>query len=247
MGRPRRAAGGCAGGRAVGGLTEPESARGRDAGVAAGGPRRARARSAGHRSRGHRRRRRHDQPAPPAGGVEPGRKRRRPPDARLRQDDVAGTAEPGDGGRPPDVEHGGRLLPVGPRRAPVRHGAPRVRHRERAWGRFLLLLEDMDARGYRPYTISDRADPAFAMAMVTALAELHGPFWESPRFERDLAWVPTFSRRQGHAYLRRLDRRARTRVLTADSPATSHPRCVAWYGCRPTTSSRWSGSPTDRR
>jgi len=82
--------------------------------------------------------------------------------------------------------------------------------------RFLLVLEDMDERGHRPYSILDRCTPEHALAVTTALATLHAPFWESPRFASDLSWVRPASERAGRWYQREFDRRARTRITSTD-------------------------------
>jgi len=57
----------------------------------------------------------------------------------------------------------------------------------RQGGRFILLLEDLDARGCRfPQGDLDRSE---ARALIRCLARLHAAFWESPRFASDLAWL----------------------------------------------------------
>jgi Ser/Thr protein kinase RdoA (MazF antagonist) len=61
--------------------------------------------------------------------------------------------------------------------------------------RFVLLLEDVAGSGTRFVELGDRAGEAEARAVVTALASLHAAFWESPRFESDLAWLRCLERR----------------------------------------------------
>ncbi len=82
--------------------------------------------------------------------------------------------------------------------------------------RFLLVLEDMDERGYRAFSILDRCTPEHAHAMTTTLATLHVPFWDSPRFAGDLSWVRLASERPGRWFQREFDRRARARVMGTD-------------------------------
>jgi hypothetical protein len=55
--------------------------------------------------------------------------------------------------------------------------------------RFLLLLEDLEARGCRFADVGSPCDVAQAQAVMRALARLHAGFWESPRLHRDLAWL----------------------------------------------------------
>jgi len=55
---------------------------------------------------------------------------------------------------------------------------------------FALLLEDLVAAKARFAVVGDRADLELARGVMTDLAKLHAAFWESPRFAKDLAWVP---------------------------------------------------------
>jgi hypothetical protein len=57
-------------------------------------------------------------------------------------------------------------------------------------GSFIMVLEDLGASGCR-FRRGGAGDPAErAGATVDALARLHARYWESPRFEGDLAWIP---------------------------------------------------------
>jgi len=56
-------------------------------------------------------------------------------------------------------------------------------------GRFVLLLEDLAERGCRFPTIEHPLTLDEVRAVVCNLARFHAAFWESPRFESDLAWV----------------------------------------------------------
>lgn len=69
--------------------------------------------------------------------------------------------------------------------------------RRAATGAFVLVLEDLAARGARFTDVSDRADLATARTVVTALGRLHAAFWASARFERELAWLRTPGPRPG--------------------------------------------------
>ncbi len=69
--------------------------------------------------------------------------------------------------------------------------APRAFHASLAGpaGRFVLVLEDLAARGVRFYDITARATPEDVRAVLRALAKLHSAFQGSPRLEGDLAWL----------------------------------------------------------
>jgi hypothetical protein len=82
--------------------------------------------------------------------------------------------------------------------------------------RFLLVLEDMNGRGYRSLSSQDRCTPEHAHAVTTALANLHARFWESSRFTADLSWVRLASQRPGRWVQRAYDRHARELVMSAD-------------------------------
>lgn len=62
--------------------------------------------------------------------------------------------------------------------------------------RFVLLLEDLAAAGARFAVVGYKAGLDEARAVMVELAHLHAAFWETPRFTRDLAWVPSFESRQ---------------------------------------------------
>jgi len=82
-----------------------------------------------------------------------------------------------------------------------------------AGARFLLVLEDLVARGAHPFGLGDDCDLAHAQAMMRTLAEVHARFWESPRFETDLAWAAPVTRRSGMSLLAFQFRRVRTKML----------------------------------
>jgi len=60
---------------------------------------------------------------------------------------------------------------------------------------FALLLEDLAAAGARFSRVGDHVELVEAFRVVEALAALHASFWQSDRFERDLAWVPSYEAR----------------------------------------------------
>jgi thiamine kinase-like enzyme len=54
---------------------------------------------------------------------------------------------------------------------------------------YLMLVEDLAARGCSFPSWKDDAVPEYAAWMMDTLAELHAHFWESPRLAADLAWI----------------------------------------------------------
>jgi aminoglycoside phosphotransferase (APT) family kinase protein len=56
-------------------------------------------------------------------------------------------------------------------------------------GRFVLVLEDLAARGVRFADVSQPLTLETARLVMRALARLHAAFWESARFQDDLAWL----------------------------------------------------------
>lgn len=81
-----------------------------------------------------------------------------------------------------------------------------------ATGRFVLLLEDLAARGCRFGDVARAAGADDAAAVVGALARLHAAFWNSPRFGRDLSWVASHAADPNNAVIRPLVRGALRRV-----------------------------------
>lgn len=73
---------------------------------------------------------------------------------------------------------------------------PRVfaSHFDPSTGRFGLLLEDLTARGARFPSAIEPVSLAAVRSIVENLARLHARFWDSPRFEGELSWVPTPTR-----------------------------------------------------
>ncbi|MCC5953209.1 MAG: phosphotransferase [Acidimicrobiia bacterium] len=60
-----------------------------------------------------------------------------------------------------------------------------------ASGRFGLLLEDLTDRGARFPSALDPVSVEDVRSILGHLATLHARFWDSPRFDDDLAWVDT--------------------------------------------------------
>lgn len=103
--------------------------------------------------------------------------------------------------------------------------APHAWFTHSGWGaRHLLVLDDLSALGCRTYVIADAADIAHAEAVIDILARLHAVYWESPRFDGELAWVRRWSERPGYVVLKTFYRTGRRKALTMpgwdfDTPA----------------------------
>ncbi|MCW2831059.1 MAG: hypothetical protein JWP31_1751 [Aeromicrobium sp.] len=87
--------------------------------------------------------------------------------------------------------------------------------------RHLLLLEDLVARGAQTLALSDDCDLAHARGVVTALAQLHAAFWDSPRFATDLGWLAPQTSRPGFALLGMTFRRVRRSLLSSTTVTLS--------------------------
>lgn len=60
---------------------------------------------------------------------------------------------------------------------------------DEATGAFVLLMEDLGARGARLGIATEPVSPDEVAAVLETLAALHAPFWESPRLAGDLSWL----------------------------------------------------------
>lgn len=56
-------------------------------------------------------------------------------------------------------------------------------------GRFALVLEDISCRAAQFPSQYDAIDRSRAESLVDSLARLHAAFWDTPRFEQDMAWL----------------------------------------------------------
>lgn len=69
-------------------------------------------------------------------------------------------------------------------------------------GRYVAAFEDVALRGdVTFYNADDECTLEHAEAMMDLLAALHGRFWRSPRFDTDLSWLETYSRRPGYPFM----------------------------------------------
>lgn len=86
-----------------------------------------------------------------------------------------------------------------------------------AGGRFLLLTEDIAARACRPYWMGDDVSLDHAKAVMETLAAIHGRYWNSPRFEDDMAFARPRSRRFGASWHKASMVHARTTFLDSEA------------------------------
>jgi hypothetical protein len=84
--------------------------------------------------------------------------------------------------------------------------------------RFLIVLDDLVAKGARPYALADRCEIDHARGLIDAFTRLHAQFWESPRLRRDLSWARTWSTRPGNLVLKTFYSRGRKGALKLDRP-----------------------------
>lgn len=54
---------------------------------------------------------------------------------------------------------------------------------------YLMLIEDLDGSGCTFPDFGSGADLAVVRSAIEGLARLHAAYWESPRFDTDLAWI----------------------------------------------------------
>ena len=74
--------------------------------------------------------------------------------------------------------------------SPVR--SPEVYHCEGGSNDYVMLLEDLAEKGCSFRDLASKCTFEEAKSIVTVLAQLHARFWQSQRFETDLAWVNRF-------------------------------------------------------
>ncbi|MGW5514392.1 phosphotransferase [Nocardia africana] len=84
-------------------------------------------------------------------------------------------------------------------------------------GRYVIAFEDLALRGdVTFYNADDEASKEHAEGVVDLLAKLHGRFWRSPRFQTDLSWLETYSRRPGYPFMQRFFNWSETRFMKQD-------------------------------
>ena len=89
--------------------------------------------------------------------------------------------------------------------------------RSGAGGRYVNAFEDLALRGdVTFYNADDEAPKEHAEAVVDLLAQLHGRFWRSPRFETDLSWLKTYSGRPGYPFMRQMFRWSEKKFMKQD-------------------------------
>ncbi|MEV5835629.1 phosphotransferase [Nocardia sp. NPDC052112] len=84
-------------------------------------------------------------------------------------------------------------------------------------GRYVIAFEDLALRGdVTFYNADDEASKEHAEGVIDLLAELHGRFWRSPRFQTDLSWLETYSRRPGYPFMQRFFTWSEKRFMKQD-------------------------------
>lgn len=83
-------------------------------------------------------------------------------------------------------------------------------------GRFILVIEDLEASGAKPLWQHDDCSLAHARAVMTALAELHAKYWKTERFNTDLVWLRPRLQKFGRKWHRGSYLEARRRYLEMD-------------------------------
>ena len=79
--------------------------------------------------------------------------------------------------------------------------SPEVYHCEGGSNDYVMLLEDLAEKGCSFRDLASKCTFEEAKSIVTALAQLHASFWQSQRFETDLAWVNRFETNRDHRLL----------------------------------------------
>jgi hypothetical protein len=106
--------------------------------------------------------------------------------------------------------------------------APRAHHASSyRGGRFMLVLDDLEAQGMRPYSTADECSIEHVRAVVMALATLHASYWQSTRLRGDLVWVRPRTARFGFEWHQRSFHLARRQYLEAEAGACLPPEIVA--------------------
>jgi len=85
------------------------------------------------------------------------------------------------------------------RDSPVK--SPEVYYCEGSSRNYVMLLEDLTNKGCSFRDLASRCSLEEARSVVTTLARLHARFWQSERFETDLAWVHCFETNRDHRLL----------------------------------------------
>lgn len=84
-------------------------------------------------------------------------------------------------------------------------------------GRYVIAFEDIALRGdVTFYNADDECPKQHAEAVIDLLAKLHGRFWRSPRFQTDLSWLETYSRRPGGNFMQRFFTWSEKRFMAQD-------------------------------
>ncbi len=75
---------------------------------------------------------------------------------------------------------------------PVLHPRPFYSAWNSADSSYIMLLENISHSGGRPLLLGPDSEYLMAEQLVSSLAELHGKYWNSPRFDKDLKWLTPY-------------------------------------------------------
>lgn len=113
-------------------------------------------------------------------------------------------------------------------------------------GRYVAAFEDIALRGEVTfYDADDECPLKHAEAVIDLLAKLHGRFWRSPRFETDLSWLETYSRRPGGSFMQRFFTWSEKRFMAQDRevPASVRRLTRAYVENQPALVKVWEAMP----
>ncbi len=115
-------------------------------------------------------------------------------------------------------------------------------------GRFLLIMEDLEASGMTPYWAHHDCSVEHAGAVVDTLAELHATYWNSERFGQDLGWVRPRLQKFGRKWHRRSFIEARRQYpeteLGSGLPKFVHKLLKTWSESDEAVYRYWASLPS---
>lgn len=80
-------------------------------------------------------------------------------------------------------------------------------------GRQMLLLEDLGATGASMFALADECPIEHAISLIDDLAQLHGTFWETERFDTDMSWAVTQTQRPGFTMMQLMFKYCRRHII----------------------------------
>ncbi|KAF2807564.1 kinase-like protein [Mytilinidion resinicola] len=114
-------------------------------------------------------------------------------------------------------------------------------------GRFVIILEDLESRGIKPYWIKDDCSLSHAREVAVALAKIHSRYWDTERFTGDMVWVRPRPRRFGGDWVSKFFEGNRERFLETDAAKgmTEYARALLqeWTKSYATVYNYWETKP----